>query len=340
MPAVIRVFRHLLPTIAVAFAIISQPADGMAQSRSAAEIFKAIVGIRAEVPLDARTARSLGTEREGSGVVIEAPNLVLTIGYLILEASAVGIVAPDGQIVRSEIIAYDHETGFGLLRADRPLGVEPLRLGDSTDLAAGAPVLAVSAAGPQPITPARVVDRRTFAGYWEYLLENAIFTAPPQPYFGGAALLGGDGQLLGIGSLMVNDAVVGANEAPGNMFVPIDALKPILADLIARGRSASKPHPWLGVYTAESEGRIFVTRTATGGPGETAGVKPGDVIIGVGGIPVRDMADFLRKVWSRGDAGAVVPLDIMRSDDDSDTVVRVEVRSGNRYDWLKLSGRL
>ena len=340
MPAALQIIRRLLPAIIVAFVMAVQPDDGMAQSRSAEEIFKAIVGIRAEIPLDARTARSLGTEREGSGVVIESPNLVLTIGYLILEASAVGVVAPDGQIVRCEIVAYDHATGFGLLRADRPLGVEPLRLGDSTDLAAGAPVLAVSAAGPQPITPTRVVDRRTFAGYWEYLLENAIFTAPPQPFFGGAALLGRDGRLLGIGSLMVNDAVVGAGEAPGNMFVPIDALKPILADLIARGRSASKPHPWLGVYTAESEGQIFVTRTATGGPGEAAGVEPGDIIIGVGGIPVRDMADFLRKVWSRGDAGTVVPLDIRRTDDDRDDVVRIEVHSADRYDWLKLSSRL
>ena len=215
-----------------------------------------------------------------------------------------------------------------------------MRLGTSADLEQGAPVLAVSAVGPQPITPAMVVDRRTFGGYWEYLIEDAIFTAPPQPFFGGAALLGRDGQLLGIGSLMVNDAVIGAGEAPGNMFVPIDVLKPILADLIKRGRSSIKSHPWLGVYTAEHEGRIFVTRTASEGPGEAAGVKPGDIIIGIGGELARDKADFLRKVWSQGDAGTVVPLDIMRSDDDSDDVVRIEVRSADRYDWLKLSGRL
>ena len=334
-----------LPIAAILMAgLILAPAPSLAGEQAkrlaASQVLRAVVGVRAEIPLDARTARSLGTEREGSGVLIDRDGLVLTIGYLILEASAVAIVGPGGGIVRAEIVAYDHDTGFGLLRARRPLDVEPLKFGDSSALAQGAPVLAVSHAGPRPVTAARVASRRVFAGYWEYLLEDAIFTVPPHPFYGGAALIGADGRLLGIGSLLVSDAAPEPHSAPGNMFVPIDGLKPILKDLVARGRAARQAHPWLGIYTNEAEGRVFITRLATGGPGEQAGLKPGDIIIGIAGDPVRGMADFLRKVWARGDAGATVPLDILHLGSDDMAVERVEVRSADRYEWLKLRGGL
>ena len=307
-----------------------------AQSTSVADVLSSIVGIHAEVPEDARTSASLGTNRLGSGIVIDADGLVLTIGYLILEATTSEIIAADGDAVPAEIVGYDHNTGFGLLRAKKPLGLKPVEFGDSSALSQGDVVLAVSFGGEVPVVATRVVSRRSFAGYWEYLLESAIFTSPPHFQYGGAALIGEDGRLLGIGSLMVNDAVQGLSPVPGNMFVPIDGLKPILQELVENARPSRASHPWLGLYTDEAEGRVFVTRTATNGPAEKAGLKAGDIVIGVGGKRVSGMADFFRKVWAVGDAGVEVPIDVLPLGTQDFTIERVMIRSRDRYHWLKM----
>lgn len=302
----------------------------------AADPFRAVVSVRSSVPGDARTARTLGTQREGNGVVIDSQGLILTIGYLIMEAQFTEVVGPDGKAVPATVIAYDYDSGFGLLRATQPLGVDPIPLGDSATLDAGSRVLVVSAAGGRQVTPARVVSRRVFAGYWEYLLEDAIFTMPAHLQFGGAALIGEGGALLGVGSLFVNDALEPQAFAPGNMFVPINGLKPILGDLVQHGRHGKPPRPWLGVHTADAHGRVVVIRISDDGPAKTAGLRPGDIILGVDGKPVKDMADFLRKTWALGAAGASVPLDIVRAGSGEPTVERVTVRSVDRYKWLKI----
>lgn len=300
------------------------------------EIFRAVVAVEAEVPADARTAGSLGREREGSGVVIDGNGLVLTIGYLILEASSVSVRGPEGRLYPASIVAYDHETGFGLVRTLVPIDVTPVKIGTSEDLMTGDVVLALGHTGPRPMTPQKVVDRRPFAGYWEYLLENAIFTSPPHPGFGGAPLIGIGGELIGIGSLFVGDAVPGASPIPGNMFVPIDLLKPILAGLLTDGRRAGPAKPWLGLYTNETGGRVFVARVVKGGPADSAGIKAGDIIMGVGGKTVQGMIDFFRKVHSLGDAGTDVPIDVLSSTTNDMAIGRIVVESGDRHDWLKL----
>ena len=298
--------------------------------------FASVIGVRTVVPDDARTARHLGTERTGTGVVIDGSGLVLTIGYLMLEAVEAELVVPGGSRVPARVVGYDHDTGFGLVRAGSDLGLEPAMLGESSDVAAGDRVLVVSFAEPRSVTPAFVVSRRVFAGYWEYLLEDAIFTSPPHGNYGGAALIGSDGALLGIGSLFVQDARAGEQQLPGNMFVPIDGLKPILDDLIREGRPSTPSHPWLGVYTNQAGGRVFITRLAREGPAETAGLRPGDIIIGVGGRRVSDLVDFLRKTWARGTAGTAIPLDILRPGAGDIRVERFVVPSRDRHDWLKL----
>ena len=236
----------------------------------------------------------------------------------------------------AEIVGYDHNTGFGLLRAKKPLDLKPVEFGDSSALSKGDIVLAVSFGGERPVVATRVVSRRPFAGYWEYLLESAIFTSPPHFRYGGAALIGEDGRLLGIGSLMVNDAVQEPSPMPGNMFVPIDGLKPILQELVENSRPSAASHPWLGLYTDEAQGRVFVTRTAVNGPAEKAGIKAGDIVIGVGGKRVNSMADFFRKVWSVGDAGVEVPIDVLPRNTEDFSIERVMIRSQDRYHWLKM----
>ncbi|MGI9302880.1 MAG: S1C family serine protease [Gammaproteobacteria bacterium] len=301
------------------------------------EVVAAIVKLEAEVPEAARTAAALGTERSGSAVVIDSEGLALTIGYLIMEASAVSISDKDGNMIQAKIVAYNNATGFGLVRAERPLGIGPVEFGDSGGLQTGDPALVISHGGPQSMLLATVAARRDFAGYWEYLLEDAIFTSPAHPRFGGAALIGPEGRLVGIGSLIVPDAAEeGVQSQPGNMFVPINALKPILGELIAEGNTRGPRSPWIGVFTEMDRGHLFVTRVAEDGPAQKAGVEAGDIILKVGNEPVESLADFFRKMWALGEAGVDVPLSILRKSQ----VKQITVRSADRYKWLRFQAEL
>jgi S1-C subfamily serine protease len=299
----------------------------------AGDILRAVVRIEAEVPAQARTAEFLGTHREASGVVIDDNGLVLTIGYIILEAMAATVTDAAGRTVPADIVAYDYDTGFGLLRAIAPIDAKPLRFGDSDRLEASDRVLVVGAGGADHVSPALVTRRDTFAGYWEYLLESAIYTAPPHPDWAGTALVGADGRLLGIGSLYIDDAARGAEPHPGNMFVPINLLKPILGDLLEHGRAAGPPRPWMGLFTRDVGGHVVVARVIPGGPGEAAGISAGGLITKVAGQSVSDMADLFRKVWALGSAGVEVPLTI----EDESGARAVVLRSANRYDYLRLN---
>jgi len=299
---------------------------------SADDLLAAIVGVRARVPEHARTAEALGTQRAGSGVVIDGNGLIVTIGYLILEASHVKVAFADGSFQDAEILAYDHETGFALLRASQAIDVTPMRLGESAALTQGDQLLVAGFGGSLAARPAVVVSRRDFAGYWEYLLENAIFTSPPYPLFAGAALVNPQGELVGIGSLVVADAYAGDQPLPGNMFVPVDRLKEALADLLTIGRSSTASRPWLGIYLSEIDGLVIVQRLAEDGPAAVAGMQAGDIVIGVAGQPVASMADFYRKLWAAGDAGDTLSLTLLKGA----SMQELKVTAGDRYQWLRL----
>jgi S1-C subfamily serine protease len=274
----------------------------------------------------------LGTKREGSGIVIDTKGTILTIGYLVLEAERIEILGADEKTVPAAFVGYDHKTGFGLVQAKSFLNVPPMILGQSSTVNEGDPILVASFGGSESVQGARVVSRQDFAGYWEYLLEDALFVAPPHANFGGAALIGREGQLLGIGSIFTRVAVSGFGMVPCNMFVPIDRLKPILADLISAGRSHGPAQPWLGLHADEAHGRVFVIRVSSGGPAEQAGLRPGDIILTVNLNAVNGLADFYRKVWALGNAGVDVPLRILQGTRMRD----IKVRSADRYEAFKL----
>lgn len=316
----------------VAAVIGAKPAAGETKP-GLEDVLDSIVLVVAEVPDTARTAGALGQRRVGSGVVIASDGLVLTIGFLILESSAVNLTRPDGSTVPAEVVAYDGESGFGLLRALQPLKLRPMRLGSSAALKPEDPVLILPAGGRMAASPAMVVSRRTFPGYWEYLLDDAIFTVPMNPRHPGSALVGPDGKLLGIGYLAVGDARGKGVPSAGNMFVPIDKLKPILASLISKGRSEDPPKPWLGVFTSEVQGRVHVTRVAEGGPAQKAGVREGAIILKVDGHDITDMTDFLRKVRARGSAGATVNLTVL----EGTSIKDFTITSADRTKWLRLN---
>jgi S1-C subfamily serine protease len=287
-----------------------------------------VVLVRTTAVRDARSNSTLGAQREGSGIVIDSSGLILTIGYLIIEAEKVEIVDAANRIVPATVVAYDNVTGFGLLRAVQPLAIKPVEIGTSTAIGEAEPVLIVGFDG---VAPAYVVSRRQFAGPWEYLLDEAIFTAPATVNWQGSALLNRDGKLLGVGYLAVNDAMGARTQLPGNMFVPIDLLKPILGDLIANGRSPLKPKPWLGVNTQDVQGKLIVSRVSPESPAEKAGLAQGDIIVGVRGQPISGQADFYKRLWASGDAGAVVVLDVLKGTQ----VQKMDIKSIDRDQYFR-----
>lgn len=325
-----------------ALLLAAAPPSALAQAKSAAatrnatievdaeKLFAAIVKVNVRATPGARSSASLGPEREGTGIVVGDNGLILTIGYLIVEAEDVNVVDSKGRTLAAQVVGYDHATGFGLVRTLSPLDVKPVVFGDSTRVAERDPVM-IASTGDDAIAFAFVVSKRPFSGSWEYALEQAIFTSPPTLNWSGAALLDKDGKLLGVGSLIVRDATLEDPRVPGNMFVPIDLLKPILADLVKAGRRAGPARPWLGVATDEIQGRLVVSRVSPDGPADQAGLRVGDIILGVGGEGVRSQPEFYRKVWARGGAGASIPLKLLQGVD----VKEVPVVSIDRVDYFK-----
>jgi serine protease Do len=291
----------------------------------------AVVGVKMRALSDARSSRTLGAERSGSGVLIAPSGLVLTIGYLILEADHVDVITQNGREVPASVVAYDHATGFGLLRPLGPLDVKPIRVGASAKVDTLDRLMIAAGAGEQGVTVATVVAKRQFTGYWEYLIDGAIFTSPPRLDHSGAALINRDGELVGIGSLFVMDAVTPGERLPGNMFVPVDLLKPILDEMISTGRQRAGSRPWLGLNSLEEDGRIKVLRVTDDGPADKAGVKPGDIILSVAGEKVEKLEDFYRKVWASGSPGVEVALRILQGAD----VREVKVRSIDRVEFIR-----
>jgi S1-C subfamily serine protease len=291
----------------------------------------AVVGVRAVVPPDAFTADTLGTERAGNGVLIRADGLVLTIGYLITEAETIWLTLIDGRAVPGTVLAYDQTTGFGLVQALARLDLPALPLGDSTLVPLEESVVVGGAGGRQRSVAARVVGKQEFAGYWEYVLDEAIFTAPAHPNWGGAAVIGPAGELIGIGSLQLERARERGPNEHLNMIVPIDDLKPILDDLLKFGRPNRPPRPWLGLYATEIEDKIVVVGLASRGPAQAAEIRAGDIILAVAGRQVTELATAFRKVWSLGNAGVEVPLLIYRDG----RTFEVTVTSGDRTRFLK-----
>jgi S1-C subfamily serine protease len=290
----------------------------------------AVVMIRTAVPEDAFTAPILGTERIGNGVVIRDDGLVLTIGYLITEASTIWMTTNKGTVVGGFPIAYDAATGFGLIQPLGKLGVDAIARGSASTCRVGENVVVASQGGREHSLKATIFAKREFAGYWEYVLDEAIFTAPAHPQWGGAALIGSTGDLLALGSLLVQEKV-DAGTLQGNMLVPIDLLEPILDDMLKAGRSSRPARPWLGMYTTDAGAKLVVAGIAPGGPADKAGVKVGDMVLEIAGEKPDGLAGLWRRVWRLGAPGTEVPLKLLRKN----RLLEPRLKSADRNDFLK-----
>lgn len=290
-----------------------------------------VVSLRSQVPEDALTASVLGTERAGHGVIIADDGLVVTIGYLITEAESLWITTNAGVTVPGHVVGYDQETGFALVQALQPMGSPSMALGDSSALQVSDELITAGHGGLDHAIKTIVIAKREFAGYWEYVLDEALFTAPPHPNWGGAALIGEDGELLGIGSLLVQQIGEGGEQSGANMIIPIDLLKPILDELRMYGKRSSAPRPWLGFLVQEVSHHLVVSGIYDDCPADIAGLQVGDVIREVEGEPISGLAELFRRIWRTGDAGVDVSLTIMRHRES----MSVTVHSTDRDSCLK-----
>jgi S1-C subfamily serine protease len=306
-----------------------QPKPGQTQF-DVERAFDAVVLVRAEIPEDAYSAQTLRTERGGYGAVIREDGLVLTIGYLINEASQIWLTTNRGVSVPGYPLAYDQATGFGLIQPLGKLTAPHLERGLAADVKVGDSVFVIGHGGGAHSLRTRIIAKHEFAGYWEYVLDEALFTAPAHPQWGGSALLDAQGNLIGTGSLLVQHEVNG-EPLHVNMFVPIDLLNPIFDAMLTTGRSPHPPRPWLGMSTQDPEGKLVVARLSPGGPATRAGIRVGDLVLGVGSTRVHGLAELFRAVWRLGTAGVEVPLMLSRGGD----VLHITVKSADRNDFLR-----
>ena len=290
-----------------------------------------VVGIRANIPAAAKTARILGTERTGSGIVIDEQGLIVTIGYLILEAEKVEIIAPNREIFPALLIAYDTHSGLGLLRAAKPLDIAPIPLGQSAKMSEKDPALVINRQGV--VAKVFVGLRQTFTGSWEYLVDEAIFTVPAVSDFSGAALLDQSGRLVGVGSLFLKGYGMDQKiKAPSNMFVPIDTLTGDLGDLMKKGRPTGPPRPWLGINVVTQQGHLMVQRVVPTSPADFAGINEGDIILAVNGQAIQTLEMLFKTLWKTGQAGTLIPLKVLQGH----RVRDLKILSEDRYEHYEI----
>lgn len=313
----------VLSALAAAPALAQSPPPTAASQRFEA-LQNATVGVEVRVIDGAASARTLGRQREGTGIVIAPQGLILTIGYLILEAERVEVVTRDQKRIPALVVAYDAVTGLGLLRPLFPLpGVEPVKLGSAAAVPRTSPLLFITGTSPRQAGAVRLVDTRPFTGYWEYHLESALYTSPMVTNHSGAGLFNMAGELVGVGNLLMRDVMPedSASALPGNLFVPVDVLAPVFDELLRTGQNPQGKRPWLGVNAAVMGGAIRITRVNAESPAEAAGLRPGHWVIAVDDQPVQSLEAFYKQVWSRGL---------------SDGVIRLSVREGNAVRVLEL----
>lgn len=306
-------FVVLTSLLALAHAATPQPPTAQATIDALTRAHASVVGVQVMAAAGARSAETLGRERSGSGVVIGPDGLVLTIGYLLLEADTVQITTQDNRTLPARPVAYDLATGFGLVRPLLPLrGVVPVPLGSQADAAAGEAMMVATGGEDGDVNMTQLVSKRPFSGYWEYHIESALFTSPPVGNHSGAPLFNQRGELLGIGSLFVMDAMGGNRRLPGNMFVPVDLLKPILAELQQTGTSKPSRRPWLGLTSSEQGGRVQVVRVNKDSPAQAAGLQPGDVVLAVDGAKVATLEAFYKQVWQHANPDDEIQLTVLQ----------------------------
>jgi S1-C subfamily serine protease len=309
------------------------PSSGAAMAGPMEQVMQSVVRVDALVPEGARTAATHGRERTGTGVVLDANGLVLTVGYIVAEASSVLVTFSDGEKVPSQIVAYDHASGIALLRANRRVATKPVKLAKAQSGKKDEHALIVPSEGEASIKAVKIGKIKKFTSGWEYVMDDAIYTYPPSTDFAGSALLSQRGELLGIGALVTIDIDIDPKvRVPGNVFIPINSVQNILGDLLTQGRSEESQRPWLGLHLKETKQGIKVNAVEEDGPAEASGIKTGDTIVAVEQMKVKSLNHFYKRIWEDFEPGEKIHLLVLRDDQ----YANVPVESVDLYKWLKL----
>jgi serine protease Do len=315
--------------ILILFQNLSFSQQKLTTTKQFEQIYKSIVEIKSYVPENARTAKSLGIERLGTGVVIDKKH-ILTIGYIVVEAEKIDIRLPDGKTVPGQLVGYDHQTGFGILRTIIPTNLAPLKLGNSDKINDEDMLFVMPYPSQGRASAGKAVSRRSFTGYWEYHVEKPIYVYPMNESWAGTPVLSDRGEVLGIGSLYISDSVSPGIMSPGNLFVPINILKPVMKDLIKNGRRTENINPYMGLSADDLTGILNVARVSKKGPAEQSGIQAGDLIISVNGTPVKSMEEFYKTAWKSGGPGTKIKIKVQRDKKNID----YELKSIDRMDYF------
>ena len=278
------------------------------------------MALRSLVPDSAMTAELLGTERNSHAVQISADGLLLTVGYSVIEANEIWLTNRKGQTSEAIILAQDYDSGIALLKPASPIGLHFFETATNHILKAGEELF-IAASEEEELVPVTLNSVGEYSGRWEYLLERALFTLPLYERWSGAALLNSQGQLCGIGSLALGMQNSEGYIEPGNMFIPVDLVTPHLHFLQSHGKKPGQLRPWLGTLIEEHNAEIFIVGIYHGAPAALAGVRPGDIIKAVNGIPVTSVADFLRTMWRQSTAGEEIPLLLSNGKDSREVIL-------------------
>jgi S1-C subfamily serine protease len=285
-----------------------------------------VVNIQTTVARDHRSVPILGTERMGSGVVVDPAGLILTVNYVVMGGQTVQVSFLRGRRVRAEIVAQDFEIGLALLRIKRQ-GLTAATLRVEGELERGEPVVAVASTGAQErrVAGGLVTYLGEFEAHWEYLLERGIVSNAANPGFGGGGLFTLTARLAGIVSLNLNELI------RNSLSIPVEHYREHERELLRYGRVVSRPRrAWLGVFAHVVEEGIVVAAVVPEGPGDRGGLREGDLIVSLNAEKLESRRDLYVSLWRHG-PGEPLTFEVMRDS----SLRRVLVTSGDRAEFFR-----
>jgi S1-C subfamily serine protease len=283
-------------------------------------VVPATVAVAVEVPETHPSAAILGTERLGTGVVVDRAGLLLTVNYVVIGASSVEVTLLDETRVDGRVVAHDFASGLAVIEISAH-GLAALDLCPSSALGVGQDIFIVAAAGENKrrANSGMITSIAPFDAYWDYSLDRAITTTAMNPGLGGAPLLDSHGRVAGIASLDLNEI------GRFTLAIPVDDFLTHRNELLQHGRRVSRPaRAWVGLYCYTFRDHVVIAGVLPGTPAEQAGLAAGDVVLTVDGQTIANRHELYSALWLHR-PGDVLEFRVFRNN----AVKRLAVPSGD-----------